>query len=185
MHTSPLDPHEAERRFSEMLAQAGLPPFESSHHDAAEQYLELTWSHGFSLQIGLTDGVLEPIEDWERDAILGLPVYALPPEPVHIVVPGLPDDPRDVPEIPGVVVHRCPPLHPDDLWVVDGIRVTSPSRTLIDMAECSTLHELRELFAAARARGLLDADEMRAARARVEWRPSLAMLDRVIAEFCG
>jgi hypothetical protein len=33
--------------------------------------------------------------------------------------------------------------------------------------------------------GLLDPEALRAARARVEWRPSLEMLDRVIEEFCG
>jgi hypothetical protein len=35
----------------------------------------------------------------------------------------------------------------------------------------------------ARARGLLDPDELAAARARVEWRRSLPMLERVIADF--
>ena len=38
---------------------------------------------------------------------------------------------------PGVVVHRGPPLHPDDLTIQNGIPVTSPSRTLIDCAEVS------------------------------------------------
>jgi hypothetical protein len=103
---------------------------------------------------------------------------------IDVLVPGCPDDPRDAPSIPGVVVHRGPPLHPDDVSMVDGIPVTSPSRTLIDLAECMTAHELRATFARARELGLLDPEALRAARARVEWRPSLAMLDEVIAEFC-
>ncbi len=86
--------------------------------------------------------------------------------------------------MPGVVVHRSPPLHPDDVAIVRGIPVTSSSRTLIDCAETMDHDELRALFAAARARGLLDPEALRAARARVEWRPSLAMLDEVISEFC-
>jgi hypothetical protein len=45
--------------------------------------------------------------------------------------------------------------------------------------------ELRALFARARANGMLDPEALRAARRRVEWRPSLAMLDEVIDEFCG
>jgi hypothetical protein len=45
--------------------------------------------------------------------------------------------------------------------------------------------ELRAAFARARELGLLDPDAPRAARARVEWRPSLAMLDEMIGEFCG
>jgi hypothetical protein len=45
--------------------------------------------------------------------------------------------------------------------------------------------ELRACFARAREIGLLDPEALRAARARVEWRPSLAMLDEVIDEFCA
>ncbi|WP_028062146.1 hypothetical protein [Solirubrobacter soli] len=105
-------------------------------------------------------------------------------EPIHVIVPGSGDDPRIDTSIPGIVMHRVPPLHPDDLTVVDGIPVTSPSRTLIDCAEDLTRDELRALFTRFRALGLLDPDALRASRARVEWRPSLAMLDEVIAEFC-
>ena len=68
--------------------------------------------------------------------------------------------------------------------VHDGIPVTSPSRTLIDCAEFMTAAELRATFARAHAIGLLDLEALLAARARVEWRPSLAMLDEVIDEFC-
>jgi hypothetical protein len=64
-----------------------------------------------------------------------------------------------------------------------GLRVTSVARTLIDLAEELSADELREAFAAARDRGLLDMEAVHRSRARVEWRPSLAMLDTVIAEF--
>jgi hypothetical protein len=77
-----------------------------------------------------------------------------------------------------------PPLHPDDVVTLpSGLRVTSVARTLIDLAEDLTLDELRDAFTAARARGLLDMGELGRSRERVEWRPSLAMLDEVIAEF--
>lgn len=105
-------------------------------------------------------------------------------EPIHVTVPCSPDDPRaprDVPE--GVIIHYVPELHPDDVCVVHGVPTTSPSRTLIDLADVMDETELRECFANARDLGLLDLDELAAARARVEWRPSLAMLDEVIAEF--
>ena len=104
--------------------------------------------------------------------------------PIHVTVPGSPDDPRDpVDAPPGVVIHRSPPLHPDDVTVVDGIRVTSVPRTLVDCAEEMTKDELRELFASARAKGMLDIDAVRASAARAEWRPSLPMLYEVINEF--
>ena len=107
-------------------------------------------------------------------------------EPIHITVPGSPDDPRtrvDAP--PGVVVHHSPPLHPDDLAVVDGIPCTSVARTLVDCAEVMTRGELSEVFANAASRGMLDLDAVRASAARVEWRPSLAMLYEVINDFAG
>jgi hypothetical protein len=88
----------------------------------------------------------------------------------------------------GIVVHRGPPLHPDDVAIVNGIPTTSVSRTLIDLAEVCEAEELHGCFLAARERGLLDLDELAAARRRVEWRPSLALVDEMIALFraeCG
>jgi hypothetical protein len=46
-----------------------------------------------------------------------------------------------------------------------------------------TREEMREACATTRERGLLDMDPLRRSRDRVEWRPSLAMLDEVMAEF--
>lgn len=105
-------------------------------------------------------------------------------EPIHIYVPGARDDPREVEETPsGIVIHRGPPLHPDDVAIIHGIPTTSVSRTLIDLAEVCDRDELCSYFVAAKERGLLDLEMLAAARARVEWRPSLAMLDEVIAMF--
>lgn len=67
--------------------------------------------------------------------------------------------------------------------MVKGIPVTSVPRTLIDLAEVMDADELRDCVRVALERGLLDMDELAAARSRVEWRPSLAMFDEVIAEF--
>ena len=103
---------------------------------------------------------------------------------IHVTVPGRPDDPRTpLPDIPGVVVHRAPALHPDDMTVVDGIPCTSVSRTLIDLAEEMDHDELRATFARARELGLLDMRAVEASYARVEWRPSLRMVREVIDEF--
>jgi hypothetical protein len=105
-------------------------------------------------------------------------------EPIHITIQGDPDDPRVQREAPpGVVLHRSPPLHPDDLAVVDGIPVTSLARTLVDLAETSTANELRGYFAQLRDEGRLDLRAVRASAARVEWRPSLPFLYSVIQEF--
>jgi hypothetical protein len=125
------------------------------------------------------------IDDWERAAILGEDPVCGDHEPIQVYVPGSGDDPCATPDVPGVEIRRGPPLHPDDMTTVNGIPVTSLSRTLIDLAEITTIDELRAAFARARELGLLDPEALRAARARVEWRPSLAMLDEVIEEFCG
>jgi hypothetical protein len=105
-------------------------------------------------------------------------------DPIHVYVPADSTDPRLVDDPPeGVIVHRGPRLHPDDLTVIDGVPVTSLSRTLIDMAEVADRDELRAMFASVHAQGRLDLEALAASRRRVEWRPSLAMLDEVIAEF--
>jgi hypothetical protein len=182
---TPMDPDEAERRFAEMLEEAGLPRFASTFHDPGIAELQFTWDHGLTIHMDLTRWDMSPFDDWERAAILGLPLGCEDLEPVHVIVPGSADDPRIDTSIPGVVIHRVPALHPDDVTTRHGIPVTSPSRTLIDCAESMTAAELRAIFARAREIGLLDPEALRAARARVEWRPSLEMLDEVIEEFCG
>jgi hypothetical protein len=180
-----MDPEEGERRFAEMVEQAGLPRFTSTFHDPAIHELQFAWDHGLTIHMDLTRGEVRPLDDWERAAILDLAPGCEDHEPIHVFVPGSGDDPRTAASAPGVVIHRGPPLHPDDVTTLNGIPVTSPSRTLIDCAEFMTTAELRAAFARAREIGLLDPEALRAARARVEWRPSLAMLDEVIDEFCG
>jgi len=101
---------------------------------------------------------------------------------IDVYIPGETGDPRSrARPLDGIMRHYGPPLHPDDVAVVDGVPVTSVARTLIDLAELMDEHQLRDCFALARSKGLLDLDELVAARARVEWRPSLPILDRVIA----
>jgi hypothetical protein len=107
-------------------------------------------------------------------------------EPIHVTVPCSEDDPRrSRPDPPGVVVHYVPELHPDDVTVVDGIRTTSVSRTLVDLAEVMDADELRGCFERARELGMLDMDAVEASLGRVEWRPSLAMLREVMDELSG
>lgn len=105
-------------------------------------------------------------------------------ELIHVTVPGDPGDPRDDLALEGVVIHRVPHLHPDDVTTTpDGLPVTSVARTLVDLAECLPEDELRATFERARRKGLLDIAAVEASAARVEWRPSLEMLYAVIAEF--
>lgn len=101
-----MDPAEAERRYGAMLEEAGLPRFASRHHDPDIDSLELTWEHGLTIHLDLTRE-LDPIDDWEREAILGRgPAWAGAP-PIEVYVPGSADDPRTDTSIPGVVIHRA------------------------------------------------------------------------------
>ena len=105
-------------------------------------------------------------------------------EPIRVTVPCRADDPRrSCPDPTGVVVHYVPELHPDDVTVVDGIPATSVSRTLVDLAEVVDQEELRGCFERARELGILDIKAVEASFARLEWRPSLAMLREVMDEF--
>ena len=105
-------------------------------------------------------------------------------EPVHVTLVGDAGDPRGDTAPAGVVIHRVPYLHPDDVVTLPGgLRVTSVARTLVDLAECLSVTELRATFERARELGVLDIAAVRRSAARVEWRPSLAQLQAVIAEF--
>src|SRR3954447_11308040 len=125
---TPMDPGQAERQFAELLEEAGLPRFTSTLHDPAGDQLQVSWDHGLTIHIDLTRRDMEPIDESERAAILGLPHHCEDQEPIHVTLPGSVDDPRLDTSLPGVVIHRGPPLHPDDLTVHKGIPVTSPSR---------------------------------------------------------
>ena len=47
--------------------------------------------------------------------------------------------PRQRKPRPGIIVHRSRVLHPEDVAVVDAIRVTSVARTIVDLADVVSL----------------------------------------------
>jgi len=104
---------------------------------------------------------------------------------IHITIPGSAADPRDADVPDGVVIHRVPHLHPDDVTSINGVPVTSVARTLVDLAEEMAKAELIATFRRAQQLELLDLDAVRASARRVEWRPSLALLHQVIDELAG
>src|SRR3954454_25391750 len=91
---TPRDPDEVERRFAQMLEEAGLPRFTSSFHDTETDLLEVAWDHGLTIHIDLTREDMEPIDDSERAAILQLPYQCEDHGPIHVTVPGSAQDPR-------------------------------------------------------------------------------------------
>jgi len=63
-------------------------------------------------------------------------------------------------------VHYDPDLLPEDVTTIDGIPVTTPARTLLDLATCSDDGELREAVQTALHRKLTTRAEIRAVIAR-------------------
>ena len=60
--------------------------------------------------------------------------------------------------------------------------MTSPARTVVDMAGELTRDELHRLVLRVLAKGLCDLDDIRASAARAEWRPSLPLMHAVLGE---
>ena len=54
-------------------------------------------------------------------------------------------------KLPGVRVHRCRRIHPDDISLVDSIPVTSIERTLCDLATVLPYADLKRAFENSRA----------------------------------
>ena len=63
--------------------------------------------------------------------------------------------------IQGVRIHRVRDLRPDEVTTVDGIPVTTPARTLLDIAETMTSREVEQALAKALHMRLVTRDEMR------------------------
>jgi hypothetical protein len=100
---------------------------------------------------------------------------------MHVLIPAYATDPRGTPSIPGVTVHRGPPLHPDDVTMVGLRRLPDPDR----LCRVHGSDELRAAFARAQELGLLDPEGL----ARLAGWLSGARLSRwstkLIAEFRG
>lgn len=85
--------------------------------------------------------------------------------------------------VPGVRCHLSrAPLHADDRTIIDGIPVTSISRTLLDQAEVLRPQRLRSTLEAAQRRDLLDGRKLDPLLARSFGRRGLPRLKRALSE---
>lgn len=90
--------------------------------------------------------------------------------PVDVIVP-----PADRRSRPGVRVHRCA-LERDESTRVEGIPVTTPARTLYDLAGALAGRDLERIVAEALSRGLTTASKINALVKRYEHRPAARRL---------
>ncbi len=80
----------------------------------------------------------------------------------------------------GLRLHRVKALHRRDLRVRDGLPLTAPARTLLDLAAEEPDADLEEALAVARQRGLASDAEIRAAIERAPRRKGAARLARLL-----
>jgi very-short-patch-repair endonuclease len=70
---------------------------------------------------------------------------------------------RDCGHRPGIRVHRVASLEPGDVTALEGIPITTPVRTLIDLASVIRRRALEQAIARAERSGLVERDDLRAA----------------------
>jgi very-short-patch-repair endonuclease len=85
----------------------------------------------------------------------------------------------------GMTVRGSASLPPEDRAVVDAIPVTSPARTLVDLAEVLTERRLADAVHEAEVQRVLDVRAVERALARVPGRPGRHRLRRVLAAYDG
>ncbi len=97
------------------------------------------------------------------------------PRDVHVTLIG-----RDCRSRPGLTVHRVGALDRADLRARQGLPLTSPARTVLDLAGESEADELEQAVAQARVHGLLRAGELERAVDRAPHHRGLARVRALI-----
>jgi hypothetical protein len=98
---------------------------------------------------------------------------------VHVIVPR----PRKGPS--GTAVHRVRFLHPDDVACIDGIPVTSLSRTLLDNAEVLPLRQVIRMIEEAERLQIFDLKALEGLIARSRGRHGIKPLRAAVAAVTG
>ncbi len=83
---------------------------------------------------------------------------------------------------PGLVVHRTRRLDPEDVTTIDGIRVTTIARTILDLAEVLNPRQLTTLIDRAEALRVFDLAELEATIARNPGRKTTTLREALGAE---
>jgi very-short-patch-repair endonuclease len=95
-------------------------------------------------------------------------------EPIDVTIP------RSNRRRPGLLVHRSRILAPEDRRVVRGIPVTSPERTLIDLAETADDRELERAYDEALTQRLMTTASFTAAVQRARGRRGTRRINRLV-----
>ncbi len=101
-------------------------------HDGAVEY-------GMETEALLSVRTGAALSHWSAAALLGL--WTPGPREIEVVV-----DTSESASNPGVIVHRSKILESTDVWIRSALRVTSPSRTLLDIAVSAPDRQLEVAF---------------------------------------
>jgi very-short-patch-repair endonuclease len=93
---------------------------------------------------------------------------------IHVLVP------RDHRPHPGFVVHTTRHIYPSDITEHDGIPVTTMARTLVDLTDTLTTHQLANVIHEAAFRNRFNCQATYAAMARANGRRNLARLAQAL-----
>lgn len=174
----------------EQLVEAGLTP---GAIDGRVRTNRLRVVHRGVYRLGSLVGVLVPTRSREMAAVLACgsgsalshesaaSLWQIVPSrghsnPVHVTIPGA--DRRR----PGIRTHRVPRLEPECVTVLDGIPVTRPARTILDLAARTAPRALERAIARAERLGLTKAEELRARVASMSGRPGVPVLRSLLGE---
>lgn len=87
--------------------------------------------------------------------------------------------------IPGVVIHRIGSLREDEVLMLDRLRVTTPARTLLDIAAELSSREVEQALASALRRGLVTRAEMHGMVLRHPTHRGAALLEALLEDEPG
>jgi very-short-patch-repair endonuclease len=106
--------------------------------------------------------------------------YPANPRPIHVTVHG-----RQPGEKPGIRVHRVRHLHPRDVRTCRRIPVTTPARTILDLAGSERFRVFEQARAEAERRRLVTRGHLEAVLERNARRPGVAVLRAALASDAG
>jgi very-short-patch-repair endonuclease len=106
--------------------------------------------------------------------------YPAQPRPIHITVHG-----RQPSQRPGIRLHRVRSLHRRDVRTFERIPITTPARTILDLAGSEPHRVFERALAEAYARRLVTDGHLEAVLDRNAHRPGAAVLRAVLASEAG
>ena len=96
-------------------------------------------------------------------------------DPIEVIVPG-----NRAPRVPGIRVHRCSDIRPEEIELVGTIPLTSAVRTLVDLSNRLPENDLEAAVNEADVQNLIDPAELRSRLDAYSGRPGVRKLRKLL-----